>query len=86
MCLSPIFEAAFHKRGASNPGFLELLDSLEAGIQYNPRSVGEPHPGYECGNYWVHESPPAIRLPRAFILYEIRDEAGKAVLWNFCLK
>jgi hypothetical protein len=84
MSISPLFEAAFSARETRDSGGLwDVLDALEAAVCTDPRGCGEPHPSFPAGNMWVYESPALERIPRTFILYEIDDERGRVVLWNF---
>ena len=59
-----------------------MLLSFEDAVRVNPRIVGEQHPGFESGRMWVYQSPPILRLPTVYILYEIDDANGVVVLWN----
>ncbi len=87
MRLTELFEAAFWKRNtADDVAFIEVLDALELGIKYDPRSVGEQHPAFTSGNYWTYEPPSIKRLPRVMILYEIIDGERLVLLWNFSLR
>lgn len=85
MRLSPIFEAAFWKRGAYHSSFWDLLDSFEWAVTRDPKACGERHPNYANGQFWIWESPPISRLPRVFILYEIDEKNGAVIAWSYCL-
>lgn len=61
----------------------DILVSFEEAVCVNPRIIGEQHPGFSGGRMWVYESPPLNRLPKVTILYEIDDENGVVILWNF---
>jgi hypothetical protein len=84
--LSPIFEAAFWRRGAEDDAFWDLLENLEASLCFDPYSVGERHPAFPNGKCWVWESPDIERLPKVVVLYTIDDENGRIVLRNFYTK
>jgi hypothetical protein len=83
---SPLFETAFSKRAVDNEGFWDVLLSFDDAVRVNPRAVGELHPGFGSGTVWVYESPPIARLPPVKIVYEIDDEHGVVILWDFVVE
>jgi hypothetical protein len=83
MSISPLFEAAFYRREALDSGFWDVLDSIEYAVCADPRSCGEPHPAFPLGNIWIYESPALVRIPKTYILYEINEQRGHVILWNF---
>jgi len=59
----------------------DLLASIESALDYNPSALGVPHANHAVNRLWVYNSPPLVRFPRVYVLYEI-DEAQKTVwLW-----
>ncbi len=80
MSLTPFFEHAFLRRGASDSGCWEILNFLDESIRVDPRSIGEPHPGFPSGDIWVYESPPIARLEKVYILYRIDDARGRGAI------
>jgi hypothetical protein len=78
--LSEIFENAFWKIYERNNSIWELLDALEDALKADPRACGEPHPDHANNGCWVYEFPSLARLPRASVLYQIRDD-GIVMLW-----
>lgn len=87
MLISELFEAAYWRQAdkISHGAFLDLIDGFADGIRNDPKACGEPHPSFPEGNVWVYETPPVARLPKMYFLYEIDEEGGQVLLWNFKL-
>lgn len=58
---------------------LELFDSIEDGLSYNPMAIGQPHPSRS--GLWVYQSPPLDRIPKVYCLYEPHKPSMVAHLW-----
>lgn len=86
MRISPLFEAAFWKRGAHHELFWDLLDNIEEFVAVDPRSFGELHFRRGDREFWIYESPTLGGRPAVVIVYEIDDENGVVTLWNFTFK
>jgi hypothetical protein len=59
----------------------DLLASIEQGLEYNPHALGTPHPNHEHNGLWVYNSPPLIRFPTVYVLYEIDEERKLVIMW-----
>ena len=57
---------------------IDLLDSIESALDYNPYTFGVPHGENATNGCWVYSSPPIARIPKVYILYEI-DESAQIV-------
>jgi hypothetical protein len=86
MKISPLFEAVFSKRGAIFDVMWDLLDNIEDLIKFDPRSFGEHRFTYDEREFWIYEAPSFSRMPTVIILFEIDDENGNVILWNFTFK
>jgi hypothetical protein len=60
---------------------IDLFDSLEGGLSFNPYSMGQPHPALNAKGLWVYSSPPLGRIPKLYALYEINEGQKAVALW-----
>lgn len=60
---------------------LDLIQSIEDALCFNPRMMGQQHIVKESGEFWVYESAKLIRLPKIRIFFQILDEEREVLLW-----
>ena len=83
--MAPIFDASFKRSEKTFPAIVDAFDGFLNAVEKNPRAVGQKHPNYDQGEFWLYESPPVSRIPNFAILYEIDDAEGVVILWRFFL-
>lgn len=60
---------------------IDLFDSLDQGLCFNPYALGNPHPALNEIGLWVYNTPPLARLPTVYVLYEIIPVIQVVKLW-----